>query len=150
MILHSTKKFQSKTMSKQMKTTTILFVSIDIILMASNSSNFYVLKYNIKHALEESEHSSTQSLTAEERKTLRQAQKECRMIDYFFYSYSTVDLLTSIYTLRKFYAHNSHTYIRMLQKSVLFLAIRIVLVYELTNHLSVKHLESRALPILAK
>jgi len=32
--------------------------SIDIILMASNSSNFYVLKYNIKHALEESEHSS--------------------------------------------------------------------------------------------
>jgi hypothetical protein len=39
----------------------------DIILMASNSSNFYVLKYNIKHALEESEHSSTQSLTADER-----------------------------------------------------------------------------------
>lgn len=29
-----------------------LFVSIDINLMASNSSNFYVLKYNIKHALE--------------------------------------------------------------------------------------------------
>jgi hypothetical protein len=38
----------------------------------------------------------------------------------------------------------------MLQKGILFLAFRIVAVYELTNHLSVKHLESRALPILAR
>jgi hypothetical protein len=38
----------------------------------------------------------------------------------------------------------------MLQKGILFLAIRIVAVYEFTNHMSVKHLESRALPILAK
>jgi hypothetical protein len=38
----------------------------------------------------------------------------------------------------------------MLQKGILFLAFRIVAVYELTNHMSVKHLESRALPILAK
>lgn len=118
--------------------------------MASNSSNFYVLKYNIKHALEESEHSSTQSLTADERKTLRQAQKECKLIDYFFYAYSGIDLISTIKALRKHYAHNSHTYIKMLQKGILFLAFRIVAVYELTNHLSVKHLESRALPILAR
>ena len=72
------------------------------------------------------------------------------MIDYFFYFYSVVDLISYVITLRKHYAHNSNTYTKMLQKGVLFLAVRIVLVYELTNHLSVKHLESRALPILAK
>lgn len=118
--------------------------------MASNSSNFYVLKYNIKHALEESEHSSTQSLTTDERKILRQAQYECKLIDYFFYTYSCIDFFSTVRALRKNYAHNSHTYIRMLQKGILFLAIRIVAVYEFTNHMSVKHLESRALPILAK
>jgi hypothetical protein len=82
--------------------------------MASNSSNFYVLKYNIKHALEESKNSTTQSLTAEERKTLKQAQKECKMVDYFFYAYSGIDFISSVRMLRKHYAHNSHTYTRML------------------------------------
>ena len=65
-IPHNTKRFQMGGISVRMKMKRILFVSIDIILMASNSSNFYVLKYNIKHALEESEHSSTQSLTSGE------------------------------------------------------------------------------------
>jgi hypothetical protein len=72
------------------------------------------------------------------------------MIDYFFYAYSGVDFIATIRVLRRHYSHNSHTYTKMLQKGVLFLAFRIVAVYEFTNYLSVRHLESRALPILAK
>lgn len=59
--------------------------------MASNSSNFYVLRYNIKHALEEDKQ-STQRLSEADKATLRQAQKECRMIDTAFYCYLLLDL----------------------------------------------------------
>lgn len=118
--------------------------------MSSNSSNFYVLKYNIKHALEENKNSNAQSLTASEKQTLRQAQKECKMIDYFFWCYTCVDSIATIRILKNHYSHNNHTYNKMLQKGVLFLALRIVAVYELTNHISMKHLERRAIPILSK
>jgi hypothetical protein len=100
--------------------------------MSSNSSNFYVLKYRIKHALEEDK-ASVQKLSETDKRTLRQVQKECKYIDYTFYAYALLDLAVTFRHHVKTYAHNSHTFDKVLQKTTLILAIRLGLMYEASN-----------------
>ena len=81
--------------------------------MASNSSNFYVLKYRIKHALEEDK-ASVQKLSENDKQILRQAQKECKYIDYAYYLYTLLDVGITFRNHWKTYRHNSHTFNKVL------------------------------------
>lgn len=67
------------------------------------ASNFYVLKYNIKRALDEPKDSSTASLSEQDRATLRQAQTECKYIDNFVYLYCIADMAFLVINLTRNY-----------------------------------------------
>ena len=72
------------------------------------------------------------------------------MIDYSFYVYLLLDMAVTARYQHRHFGHNSHTYIKQLQKTVLFLSIRVGTVYQVGNFLSQQHLENRASPVLAR
>lgn len=72
------------------------------------------------------------------------------MIDNAYYLYFVTDLFLTFSLMKKYYGHNSHTHMKMLQKGILFLTCRLVAVYEAASYLSTHHLESRATPVLAR
>lgn len=55
-----------------------------------------------------------------------------------------------VYWLLKSYSHNQHALMKNMQKGIFLLAVRVVAAYELCSYMSEKHLETRALPILAR
>ena len=117
--------------------------------MTSNSSNFYVLKYRIKHALEEDK-ASVQKLSEADKQKLRQVQKECKLMDYFFYTYAALDLALTVRHHRRAYAFDSHTSQKIAMRTLLFISIRLGLMSQACTYLSQAHLEKTAMPILAR
>lgn len=108
------------------------------------TSNAYVLKYNIKYALNDPK------VREADRQTIIQTQKECNLMHKIYYGYAFADTLLSFYFLRKSYGANSHAFRKMLAKHVFFLTVRLVAVYEFVEYSANTHLEQRVRPVLEK
>jgi len=68
---------------------------------------------------------------------LKQAQKQVDLMNKGFQFYAVADLGLSAFMLKRSYGHNSHTLAKMTQKTVLFLSVRMLFVYEGVNYFSV-------------
>ena len=104
----------------------------------------YVLRYNIKYALADS------NTSAGDKAILSQAQGESSFMSQMFWVYAGIDIFATSYWLNKYYASNTHLFKRMLQKNILFLTLRVAFLYEAIEYFAGVHLEKRVGPILNK
>lgn len=67
-----------------------------------NNSQYYVLKYNLKYALDDPK------ISDNTKKQIREAEKISKGISNSIYGYALADLAWTMRNYRKNYSHNSH------------------------------------------
>jgi len=100
-----------------------------------NNSQYYILKYNLKYAMSEGS-----GFSQAEKDHIRNAEKVSSMITNGFYVYALADFLWSSRSYKRNYGHNKFLYNKQLQKGILFLSIRLFLLYEASEYASMMYL----------
>lgn len=99
-----------------------------------NNNQYYILKYNLKYAL------TDPNFSEKDKQTIRQAEQVSKAITNGFYVYALGDVIWSVRGLKRAYGHNSHTFIKMKQKSIFLMALRLFILYEACEYGSMMYL----------
>ena len=75
---------------------------------------------------------------------------ECKYITNFSYVYVLGDIMLSVRSVLRTFAHDSHLQTKHMMRAIVTCSFRCVVAYELCSYLSMRHLETRAIPILAR
>lgn len=100
-----------------------------------NNNQYYILKYNLKYAL-----SDGSGFSESEKQHIRDAEKVSSSITKGYYAYAVTDFLWSVRSYKRHYGHNKFTYNKQIQKGILFMSIRLFVLYELAEYASMMYL----------
>jgi len=111
-----------------------------------SNNQYYILKYNLKYALND-----TSGLYSEtDKQQIRQAEKLSGLFTKGFYLYAIGDMIWSVRSTKQAYGHNKHSLLKMKQRLILFLAVRLFFCYEATEYAAMWYLTSQTQNIVRK